>query len=71
MKTNESDFAVVPINRTRDNVLMKFHLKIRKPFFNVRDIKQVAQDGCGVCICDVIQNLTGRSPGQPALAGAP
>lgn len=30
-------------------------------------LEQVAQRGCGVCISEHIQNLTGNRPEQPAL----
>lgn len=54
--------------------LRKFHLNRNKHFFfllldqTVKNMEQVAQRHCRVSICGNIQNPTGHSAGQPALA---
>lgn len=49
---------------------MKLHVNIRKYLFitDAQTLEQVAQKHCGVSLLgDVVQNLAGHGPGQPAL----
>lgn len=67
-KKQQPDFSVVTTERTRGKGQK---LKPKKKLFNCeggQTPKQIAQRSCRVSILRGIQNLTGQSPGQTALA---
>lgn len=71
MEPGFSQWCLVATRGTDRNLKHgKFHLKLRKILFTLRMVNtnHVAQRVCGVSILGDNQSLTGRHPGQAAVA---